>query len=123
MRFKRTAIWILSLGLIALMAFLLLRSDVAYSPVQASTLVGEWRRVDQPGISLTFEGDGTFSAAAASQRVAGGSYQLLDGTKVILVFDASSPNPMTVTNAVAMRGEKLRVTMADGEREDYVRAE
>jgi hypothetical protein len=93
------------------------------TPVQEGAIVGKWQRVDKPGISMAFLKDGTFSADVAGQRLLGGKYRLIEGDRITLDFDTSSPKTGPVTNKVYMAGEELRITPADGRTERYKRIE
>jgi hypothetical protein len=93
------------------------------TPVQESALIGKWQQIGNPGVSITFLKDGTFSADAAGRRVMGGKYQLINGDRIILDLDASSPKVGAVTNAVSVPGGELRITPADGKTERYKRVE
>jgi hypothetical protein len=83
--------------------------------------VGKWQGVDKPGISMTFLKDGSFNALAGGQRLLGGKYQIIDGDRMVLDFDASSPKASLATNQVSLMGEELRITPADGKTEKYKR--
>jgi hypothetical protein len=93
------------------------------TPVQQSVLIGKWQQIGKPDISMTFVKDGTFSADVAGQRLLGGKYQLINGDRIMLDFDASSPKPGTETNTLSVEGEELRITPPDGKPEKYKRVE
>ena len=93
------------------------------APVQESALVGKWQQVGKPAISMTFLKDGTFRADVAGQRLMGGKFRLINGERMVLDLDASSPKAGLVTNRVSLAGEELRITPAAGQTERYIRVE
>lgn len=94
-------------------------------PGLESALVGKWQGIEKLGMEATFLKDGTFSvtAFAVGWHILGGKYQLIDGGRIVMTFDALSLKGNRATNKVSIVGQELRITTADGKTERYKRVE